>query len=96
MIPDNKNRAYELSSTGHGFHITFENGYVLSVQFGPHNYCGVRTAECAVWHEDVEMDGRQWATRKFFKTREDVAAGVSPEDLAKAMNKIARKKVGDE
>jgi hypothetical protein len=24
---------------GKGFHITFENGYTISVQFGPGNYC---------------------------------------------------------
>ncbi|MFA9496852.1 MAG: hypothetical protein ACERKS_13155, partial [Candidatus Bathyarchaeota archaeon] len=24
---------------GKGFHITFENGWTVSVQFGPHNYC---------------------------------------------------------
>lgn len=24
---------------GKGFHITFENGYTVSVQFGPGNYC---------------------------------------------------------
>ncbi len=24
---------------GKGFHITFPNGYALSVQFGPYNYC---------------------------------------------------------
>ena len=24
---------------GHGFHIVFENGYTVSVQFGPGNYC---------------------------------------------------------
>jgi hypothetical protein len=23
----------------HGFHITFDNGYTVSVQFGPGNYC---------------------------------------------------------
>lgn len=23
-----------------GFHVTFENGYTVSVQFGPGNYCG--------------------------------------------------------
>ena len=50
---------------GKGFHITFENGYTVSVQFGPGNYCdnygedfsnvelcgkrGSKTAECAVW-----------------------------------------------
>lgn len=26
-------------SRGKGFHITFENGYTISVQFGPGNYC---------------------------------------------------------
>jgi hypothetical protein len=25
---------------GRGFHITFENGYTASVQFGPGSYCG--------------------------------------------------------
>jgi hypothetical protein len=24
---------------GKGFHITFQNGYAVSVQFGPGNYC---------------------------------------------------------
>jgi len=52
----------------HGFHITFENGYAVSVQFGPGNYCdnydmeiglddekagrGSSNAECAVWAKD--------------------------------------------
>lgn len=38
---------------GKGFHITFENGYTISVQFGPGNYCdhynrriGVEEAKC--------------------------------------------------
>lgn len=26
-------------TSGKGFHITFENGYTVSVQFGPGNYC---------------------------------------------------------
>ena len=54
-----------------GFHITFENGWTVSVQFGPANYCdnydaawddsdkvasvGSSTAECAVWGPDGEM-----------------------------------------
>jgi len=53
-----------------GFHITFENGYTVSVQFGPGNYCdnynteissvqagerGSETAECAVWAKDGKM-----------------------------------------
>jgi hypothetical protein len=54
-----------------GFHITFENGWTVSVQFGGGNYCdnfnmngfdeakagekGSKTAECAVWGPKGEM-----------------------------------------
>lgn len=56
---------------GKGFHITFENGYTVSVQFGSGNYGdnydasfddyegagekGSKTVECAVWASDGEM-----------------------------------------
>lgn len=40
-------------SSPKGFHITFDNGYTLSVQFGPGNYCdnygrqtGTEDAQC--------------------------------------------------
>lgn len=29
----------KLNPGAHGFHITFDNGYVLSVQYGEGNYC---------------------------------------------------------
>ena len=29
-------------SNNHGFHILFDNGYAISVQFGPHNHCNYR------------------------------------------------------
>ena len=55
---------------GKGFHITFENGYTVSVQFGKYNYCSNRdrrddeaqqgkdgsgTAETAVWAQDGDL-----------------------------------------
>lgn len=56
---------------GKGFHITFPNGYTVSVQFGPGNYADnydarfgdddmageyqSRTAECAVWPANGDM-----------------------------------------
>ena len=54
---------------GKGFHITFDNGWTVSVQFGPGNYCdnydendhekagaqGSTTAECAVWGPDKKI-----------------------------------------
>ena len=58
-------------TNNHGFHITFANGYTVSVQFGPGNYCdnysrnwdeaeqcgkdGSFTAECAVWPQEGHM-----------------------------------------
>jgi hypothetical protein len=55
---------------GKGFHMTFANGYTVSVQWGPGNYCdnynerisqvkcaetGSSTAECAVWGPNGNM-----------------------------------------
>lgn len=30
-------------TSGRGFHLTFENGYTVSVQFGPEHYCENRS-----------------------------------------------------
>ena len=37
-----------------GFHMTFDNGVTVSVQFGKHNYCdqGETTDEVAVWDQN--------------------------------------------
>jgi hypothetical protein len=37
-----------------GFHMTFDNGFTVSVMFGKRNYCdsGETTAEVAVWDTD--------------------------------------------
>ena len=40
----------------HGFHITFENGYTVSVQFGPGNYCDNYNMRVG---EDDELAGKQ-------------------------------------
>jgi hypothetical protein len=49
------------SNTGHGFQMTFDNGWTVSVQWGPMNYCDhysshshhnskrSKTAEIAAW-----------------------------------------------
>jgi len=43
-------------TSNHGFHITFENGYTVSVQFGPGNYCD--NYDRAIGRED-EACGRE-------------------------------------
>jgi hypothetical protein len=86
-----------------GFHITFENGWTISVQFGPGNYCGNRdlpfsrdyaeevphssTAEIAL----IDPEGSFFAI-----DGDDVKGWVSPGDVLRFMNMIARKKVKSE
>jgi hypothetical protein len=85
---------------GKGFHMTFANGWTISVQFGPGNYCGnynlpygslrptelppSATAEIAIFNSEGE----------WFDFGDDKVKGyVTPDDVLKFMNKIARKKV---
>ena len=77
--------------TGHkGFHVTFENGYTVSVQFGPANYCDnynmdfskpkslehleSSDAEVAVW----KGSGKLLAMPQFGNNN-DVGANFTPE-----------------
>ena len=84
-----------------GFHVTFENGYCVSVQFGPCNYCdnrgqsltneacgekGSDTAECAVWGEDT---GR--IEHKSFGG-ESISNRSTPAEVLKLLNWAARQK----
>ena len=34
---------FRITNEGHGFHITFTNGYTVSVQLGKFNYCSNKT-----------------------------------------------------
>lgn len=50
-------------TSAHGFHMTFENGWTVSVQFGSINYCnnkfhtpgagGCTNAEVAFWNDAI-------------------------------------------
>jgi hypothetical protein len=40
-----------------GFHITFENGYTVSVQFGPGNYCDNYNRAIGKDDEECGMEG---------------------------------------
>lgn len=66
-----------------GFHMTFENGWTISVQFGPNNYCdqedtkddprhhakwNSKTAEVAIW-----TCGLPIRLIGFYATADDVA-----------------------
>ena len=68
-----------------GFHMTFENGYTISVQFSKTNYSdgGETTAEVAAWDSD-----RKWVT---LNEHDDVQGWCSPNEVLEIMNQIANK-----
>ncbi len=83
-------------TSGKGFHITFSNGWTVSVQFGHGNYCdnydrlndeqvtlgkeGSSTAECAVWN----LDGHLFAHPLF--DGNTVGAYMEPAQVLELMN----------
>ena len=68
-----------------GFHITFENGYTVSVQFGKTWYSdqGETTAEVAAWGPD-----RKWVKLSEY---DDVRGWCTPNEVLEIMNQIANK-----
>ena len=93
---------------GKGFHVTFENGYTVSVQFGPGNYCqhhgrGVFASD---WFAENYACGKEgsadaevavWASDGNLIQRPDfdgdtVQGYVSPEYVLKLMNWAAKQK----
>jgi len=88
---------------GKGFHMTFENGLTVSVQFGFGNLCSncrsvilnthvthpisCSNAEVAVWDKND-----LWVTNKFCKIKDDVIGYVSADDVAKIIAKVQKYK----
>lgn len=75
-------------TAGKGFHITFENGWTVSVQWGPGNYCDHHrtpfgtmtregwhsvTAEVGIWSETPNGDTEIYA----WQTPEEVAEKIA-------------------
>lgn len=77
---------------GKGFHMTFDNGYTISVQWGEGNYCSspksssgnfeANTAEVAAWDENGKWlklgDG------------DDVIGWQTPNEIAELITKISK------
>lgn len=103
MWQDNKSEPGFRICGNKGFHITFKNGWTISVQFGPGNYCGNRdlpfsrdysepvphctTAEIAL----IDPEGHFFAL-----DGDDVKGWVPPDEVLRLMNKIAKKQVKTE
>lgn len=83
----------------HGFHLTFSNGYTMSVQCGKYNYCGnypenndeendkkpiiKENAEIAYWKIGEKMQE--------FEDGDTVKGYVSPDEIAEWIYKIKNK-----
>ena len=88
------------TATGAGFHITFDNGWTISVQWGPGNRAGpVRNAEDLIGMESTTADIFAWnindtwwnfATHKPVKAGEYEKAGIRPDELIGYMQEVSR------
>jgi hypothetical protein len=76
---------------GRGFHMTFANGYTISVQFGEGNYCTNRygndgdksaNAEVAAWSDC----GGEWVK---LGENDDVIGWQTPDQVLAIMTRIA-------
>ncbi len=89
---------FKMSPTRAGFHMTFENGYCVSVQFGEGNYCDASNkrwpppkhewwessdAEVAVFYPEEEGEGRRRYVR--LERYDDVTACKSPAEVLELM-----------
>lgn len=95
-MSDMSNPGFRITQ-GKGFHVTFANGWTMSVQFGPGNYCdhydrdfedraacgaeGSRTAEVAVWGPDGPMVELDGG--------DTVQARVTPDEVLALMQRFA-------
>jgi len=86
-----------------GFHIEFDNGYTVSVQFGPGNYCDNYDKGIGSEDEICGADGSTCAEVAVLKKgdlikmkgwTDTVEGRVTSEELLKIMNSVAKKKGG--
>lgn len=94
---------------GKGFHMTFENGNTISIQFGGGNYCenynivigsergrdiSCKDSEIAIWDKD-----NNWITREVYeilfneKNYDTVKGYVSTNDIAKIVAYISENEI---
>jgi hypothetical protein len=90
-------------SQGKGFHMTFSNGWTVSVQWGPGNYCSNHNVEFEAWMDklrkkrevNLEADSAEVAAWNgngcWYKWGEyqSVKGWLKPDDVLAFMNTIA-------
>ena len=79
----------------HGFQMTFENQFTISVQFSKHNYSdqGKTTAEVAAWNSNSDwfyFDDNKWNIIENKDT--DVMSHQTTDDVARMINELVKLK----
>jgi hypothetical protein len=70
-----------------GFHITFNNGYTVSVQFGRGNYGdGKTTAEIAAW----DRNDKWYHSNVIRWESDDVRGYATPEEVAAFIHEVSQ------
>jgi hypothetical protein len=67
------NRGFKITG-GKGFHITFDNGYTVSVQFGPGNYCDNYNMDISTQSDEAGKIGSTTAECAVWKDNGDLIA----------------------
>jgi hypothetical protein len=81
---------------GKGFHIKFANGFLMSVQWGPGNYCDNYGMDCMAMKEAGETGSTNAEIAVFDNHEEwylidgqEVTGHLSPDDVLALMVKVA-------
>jgi hypothetical protein len=79
----------------HGFQMTFENQFTISVQFSKHNYSdqGETTAEVAAWNSNGDwfyFDDNKWNIIENKDT--DVMSHQTTDDVARMISELVKLK----
>lgn len=85
---------------GSGFHMTFANGWTVSVQFGSYNYCASRDMEedeeeivvCAREYKCKDAEIAAWKGEEWHQFEHDTVKGYcSADEVAAFITQIAAK-----
>ena len=76
---------------GVGFHMTFENGWTLSVQFGPHHYCDSKnTWESSSSNAEVAVFNPKGAFTTL-SNGDNVLGCQTPAQVLALMNEVSKR-----
>ena len=79
-----------------GFHVTFENGVTVSVQFGPANYCENKKLDilenydiklsCENAEVAIFIKNGKWITKEYKDAGDEILGWVGVEEVLKILN----------